>query len=68
VWTSLSTHWPRKRDRNFTPEDALRYVNELERAKNNAKEAYHRAPLPELLEYLDKRSTPLQNNTNRDGE
>lgn len=43
VWTGLSTNWPRKRTRNFTPEDTLQYVNELEHAKDEAKEAYDRA-------------------------
>jgi hypothetical protein len=55
VWTGLSTNWPRKRDRNFTPEDALRYVDELERAKNDAKEAYHRA-----REYITNAPSQIQ--------
>ncbi|MGA9185135.1 MAG: hypothetical protein WBZ32_07545 [Candidatus Acidiferrales bacterium] len=55
VWTGLSTNWPRKRTRNFTPEDALRYVNELERAKDEAKEAYDRA-----REYITNAPSQIQ--------
>ncbi len=55
VWTGLSTNWLSKRGRNFTPEDALRYVNELERAKNGAKEAYHRA-----WEYITNAPSQIQ--------
>jgi hypothetical protein len=43
VWTGLSTNWRRKRGMEFTPEDALQYLNELERAKDDAAAAYNRA-------------------------
>lgn len=43
VWTGLPTNWPDKQYREFTPEDALRYLDELERAKDDASAAYNRA-------------------------
>lgn len=43
IWTGLSTNWRRKRYKDFTPEDALRYLDELECAKDDAEAAYNRA-------------------------
>ena len=43
VWTALPTNWPYKRGKEFNPEDALQYLNELERAKDDAAAAYTRA-------------------------
>jgi hypothetical protein len=43
VWTGLPTNWPRKRFKEFSPEDALQYLDEVERAKDDAAAAYGRA-------------------------
>jgi len=43
IWTGLSSNWETKRCREFTHEDALQYVSELERAAGQAKATYDRA-------------------------
>ncbi|TAM80980.1 MAG: hypothetical protein EPN47_13935 [Acidobacteria bacterium] len=42
VWTGLATNWLEKRGKEFTPEDALQYLDDVERAKDNATSAYNR--------------------------
>jgi|ERR1700676_129292 len=36
IWTGLTCNWKDKRDRSFTTEDAVRYLQELEDAKNSS--------------------------------
>lgn len=53
VWTGLSTNWRCKRGCDFTTEDAVRYLQELESKRDIASSTYDRAQ-----EYLE--NTPLQ--------
>lgn len=43
VWTGLPSNWVCKRNRRFTPKDALQYVKDLERARDDTNETYERA-------------------------
>ena len=43
VWTNLVTSWPEKRDREFNYEDAVRYLEELERRQQEATGCLRRA-------------------------
>jgi len=43
VWTGLPSNWPNKRGRDFTPEDAVSFLQELEAVRDRAKAAYERA-------------------------
>jgi len=52
IWTGVQSNWESRRGK-FRPEDAVKYVRELERAKNNAKEAFDRT-----REYI--RNAPAQ--------
>jgi len=42
VWTDLPSNWKRKRGKDFSCEDALRYVRELGRQKRDRAEQYVR--------------------------
>ena len=53
VWTALASNWDEIRGRNFSPEDAVRYLSELERDRQSAPTTYERA-----CEYI--RNTPEQ--------
>ena len=53
VWTGLESNWEDHHRGAFRAEDAVRYLRELERAKDDAKEAFYRA-----REYI--RNTPPQ--------
>ncbi len=52
IWTGVQSNWESRRGK-FRPEDAVKYVTELERAKHNPKEAFDRA-----REYI--RNAPAQ--------
>ena len=43
LWTGLSSNWKKKRGRDFTPEDAVRYLGELKAARDQATTIYDRA-------------------------
>jgi len=44
IWAGLPSNWERERQgKKFTPEDAVQYMSELERARDEAKVAYDRA-------------------------
>lgn len=43
VWTGLPSNWIDKRGRDFTPEDAVDFLQELEAARDRAKATYERA-------------------------
>jgi hypothetical protein len=43
VWAGLPSNWIDKRGRNFTPEDAVHFLQELETARDRAKATYERA-------------------------
>ncbi len=43
IWTGLPTNWPNKRGCDFTPEDAVRYLEELESDRNRAVSTFVRA-------------------------
>ena len=44
IWTGLPSNWERERQgREFTDEDAVQYVSELERARDEPEAAYDRA-------------------------
>jgi len=51
IWIGLRSNWQEKRRRDFTPEDAVSYLRELEAARNQAMATYYRA-----REYI--RNTP----------
>lgn len=43
VWTGLASNWKEKRERDFSPEDAVNYLLRLEEERDRAKAAYDRA-------------------------
>lgn len=43
IWTGLRTNWRRKRGRDFTTEDAVNYLTELEAARDQMVTIYDRA-------------------------
>jgi|ERR1700687_5818126 len=43
IWTGLTTNWQEKRGREFTPEDAVRYLKELESERDRAAISFNRA-------------------------
>ena|SRR2546427_1482147 len=43
IWTGLETNWRTKRGREFSPEDAIRYLGELETEHTRAEATYSRA-------------------------
>lgn len=43
IWTGLSSNWTKKRGRDFTSEDAVRYLVELQAARDQATTIYDRA-------------------------
>jgi hypothetical protein len=43
VWTGLPSNWQEKRGRAFSAEDAIRFLSDLEGARDRAKAAYDRA-------------------------
>lgn len=43
IWTGLPSNWQKKRHCGFTPEDAVRFIDELEANRENAKATYERA-------------------------
>lgn len=43
IWTALPTNWPNKRGGQFSAEDAVTYLKELEAEGDAAKAAYERA-------------------------
>jgi len=43
VWTGLPSNWRDKRGRDFTPEDAVNFLQEQEAARDRAKATYERA-------------------------
>jgi hypothetical protein len=43
IWTGLPSNWPAKRGRAFSAEDAIRFLSDLEAARDRAKAAYDRA-------------------------
>jgi hypothetical protein len=43
VWTGLASNWKEKRDRDFSPEDAVNYLLGLEAERDRAKATYDRA-------------------------
>ena len=53
VWTALSSNWEKVRGRGFSPDDAVRYLSELERNRDEGEPRYGRA-----CEYV--RNTPDQ--------
>ena len=53
IWTALGSNWEEKRGRTFTPNDAGRYLEQLEGGRAEAALAYSRA-----CEYI--RNTPAQ--------
>jgi hypothetical protein len=53
IWTGLISNWWEKRGKQFTPEDAVAYLRELESQRDQAKANYDRA-----REYI--RNAPLQ--------
>jgi len=55
IWTGLTSNWPHRRDRQFTREDAVQYVGELERSRDEAKAAYDRAH-----EYISNAPSQIQ--------
>ena len=51
IWTALESNWDEHQGQNFTAEDAVRYLSELERQRDEASLRYSRA-----CEYI--RNTP----------
>lgn len=43
LWTGLPSNWRQKRAREFTPEDAIAFLSELEANRDQAKATYERA-------------------------
>lgn len=43
IWTGLRSNWNEKRGRDFTPQDAVNYLSELEDARDQAAATYDRA-------------------------
>lgn len=43
VWTGLASNWVLKRSRDFTPDDAVAFLSELEVERDRAKATYERA-------------------------
>lgn len=43
VWTGLPSNWMAKRQRDFTPEDAVAFLSKLEAERDRAKATYERA-------------------------
>jgi hypothetical protein len=55
IWTGLKTNWPAKRCRAFSPEDAMRYLEELDATHTRTKLVYDRAK-----EYIQKAPVSIQ--------
>jgi len=60
IWTGLTTNWPKKRGQDFTPEDAIRYLKELESEQDRATSTYDRA-----REYVKNTPSLIQTNVRR---
>jgi hypothetical protein len=43
LWTGLPSNWQKKRERDFTPEDAVNFLLELEANRDLAEATYERA-------------------------
>lgn len=56
IWTGLPSNWPQQRKgKEFTREDGIRYLRELEGERDRAKAAYDRA-----REYITKAPSQIQ--------
>jgi hypothetical protein len=55
IWTGLSSNWNDQRGRPFTAEDAVRYLRELEDARNHAMATYDHA-----REYVQNAPSQIQ--------
>jgi hypothetical protein len=55
IWTGLPSNWTEKRGQQFTIEDAVVYLRELEKAKDQAASTYNRA-----REYLKNAPSQIQ--------
>jgi len=60
VWTALSDNWRDKRSRDFTPDDAVAYLGELERSAQEAAQKLARA-----REYIRNAPSQIQTEVRR---
>ena len=60
IRTGLTTNWLKKRGQDFTPEDAIRYLKELESEQDRAASAYNRA-----RKYVKNTPSLIQTNVRR---
>lgn len=55
IWTGLKTNWPAKRGREFSPEDSIMYLDEVDAEHNRTKLIYDR-----VKEYIQKAPAAIQ--------
>ncbi len=60
IWTGLSTNWPKKRGQDFTSEDAVRYLKELQSGRDLAATTFNRAQ-----EYVNNAPSLIQTKARR---